>query len=54
LPDARRSWQRSLHILDELHHPRANQIRNKLRSVEAVLLTSLSARALPDPAGYGA
>jgi tetratricopeptide (TPR) repeat protein/transcriptional regulator with XRE-family HTH domain len=54
LPDARRSWQRSLHILDELHHPRANQIRNKLQSVEAVLLTSLSARALPDPAGYGA
>jgi transcriptional regulator with XRE-family HTH domain/tetratricopeptide (TPR) repeat protein len=32
LPAARRAWQASLNILDELHHPYADQIRRKLQS----------------------
>jgi hypothetical protein len=32
---ARDSWQRGAEVLDELHHPEAEQVRAKLRDLRA-------------------
>jgi tetratricopeptide (TPR) repeat protein len=34
LPKARRAWQRALAIYDDLQHPRADEVRAKLASIE--------------------
>jgi hypothetical protein len=35
--NARRNWRQALHILDELHHPDVEQIRAKLKDLNAKL-----------------